>query len=99
MSPRITALAVHDVRFPTSDQLDGSDAMNPDPDYSAAYVVLRTDIVGQHGTDALSMLRTYGTTDLGRLEVTDAQLAAVRSALPASVHDRGTFGGAVLYEL
>jgi L-fuconate dehydratase len=32
-----------DVRFPTSLQLDGSDAMNPDPDYSAAYVILRTN--------------------------------------------------------
>lgn len=40
---RITELAVHDVRFPTSLSLDGSDAMNPDPDYSAAYVILRTD--------------------------------------------------------
>ena len=27
-----------DIRFPTSLELDGSDAMNPDPDYSAAYV-------------------------------------------------------------
>lgn len=40
---RITDLAVHDVRFPTSTFLDGSDAMNPDPDYSAAYVELGTD--------------------------------------------------------
>src|SRR3954447_23156348 len=32
-----------DVRFPTSRELDGSDAVNVDPDYSAAYVVLRTD--------------------------------------------------------
>ena len=39
----ITALETHDVRFPTSKQLDGSDAMNADPDYSAAYVVLRTN--------------------------------------------------------
>ena len=39
----ITELAAIDVRFPTSRTLDGSDAMNPDPDYSAAYVVLRTD--------------------------------------------------------
>jgi L-fuconate dehydratase len=39
----ITDLVVHDVRFPTSELLDGSDAMNPDPDYSAAYVELRTD--------------------------------------------------------
>src|SRR5580765_8512087 len=40
---RIIGLEVLDVRFPTSRSLDGSDAMNPDPDYSAAYVVLRTD--------------------------------------------------------
>ncbi|MEZ0471683.1 L-fuconate dehydratase [Luteimonas salinilitoris] len=40
---RIVALDTFDVRFPTSRQLDGSDAMNPDPDYSAAYVTLRTD--------------------------------------------------------
>jgi L-fuconate dehydratase len=40
---RITALDCLDIRFPTSATLDGSDAMNPDPDYSAAYVVLRTD--------------------------------------------------------
>ncbi|MFL5606655.1 MAG: L-fuconate dehydratase [Gemmatimonadaceae bacterium] len=39
----ITHVDVHDIRFPTSRALDGSDAMNPDPDYSAAYVVLRTD--------------------------------------------------------
>ena len=39
----ITALDVIDVRFPTSRSLDGSDAMNTDPDYSAAYVILRTD--------------------------------------------------------
>ena len=39
----ITSMDVLDVRFPTSRSLDGSDAMNPDPDYSAAYVILRTD--------------------------------------------------------
>ena len=38
----ITGADVFDIRFPTSKQLDGSDAMNPDPDYSAAYVVLKT---------------------------------------------------------
>ncbi|BBJ44984.1 hypothetical protein SSPO_077020 [Streptomyces antimycoticus] len=43
LRPSVTELEVHDIRFPTSEQLDGSDAMNPDPDYSAAYVVLRTD--------------------------------------------------------
>jgi L-fuconate dehydratase len=40
---RIVGLRTVDVRFPTSRNLDGSDAMNPDPDYSAAYVILETD--------------------------------------------------------
>ncbi|WP_432824225.1 L-fuconate dehydratase [Dactylosporangium sp. CA-092794] len=48
MSNRFVSLDTYDVRFPTSRQLDGSDAMNPDPDYSAAYVVLRTDAVDGH---------------------------------------------------
>ena len=39
----ITAVETFDIRFPTSLSLDGSDAMNPDPDYSAAYLVIRTD--------------------------------------------------------
>lgn len=42
----ITGVRVEDVRFPTSSTADGSDAMNKDADYSAAYVVLETD-----GTD------------------------------------------------
>jgi L-fuconate dehydratase len=42
-SPTITRVEVRDIRFPTSRSLDGSDAMNVDPDYSAAYVVLHTD--------------------------------------------------------
>jgi L-fuconate dehydratase len=49
---RITGLTTHDLRFPTSDALDGSDAMNPDPDYSAAYVVLETD--GVHAGHGLT---------------------------------------------
>jgi L-fuconate dehydratase len=43
VSHRITGAAVHDIRFPTSRTLDGSDAMHLSPDYSAAYVVLSTD--------------------------------------------------------
>ena len=39
----ITSLTARDIRFPTSREKDGSDAMNPDPDYSAAYVILKTD--------------------------------------------------------
>ncbi|WP_460392016.1 enolase C-terminal domain-like protein [Actinophytocola sediminis] len=65
---RIVGLDVLDVRFPTSRELDGSDAMNPDPDYSAAYVVLRTD-EGPHG---------YGLAfTIGRGN--DVQAAAIRA--------------------
>ncbi len=40
---KLSKIATYDLRFPTSDNLDGSDAMNPDPDYSAAYLILETD--------------------------------------------------------
>ena len=40
---RITDFDTADIRFPTSLSLDGSDAMNPDPDYSAAYLRISTD--------------------------------------------------------
>lgn len=43
MAITITALTAHDIRFPTSRDLAGSDAMNSDPDYSAAYVILHTN--------------------------------------------------------
>jgi L-fuconate dehydratase len=46
---KVTNMRVVDVRFPTSQHLDGSDAMNPDPDYSAAYVILETDQPGKEG--------------------------------------------------
>jgi L-fuconate dehydratase len=45
----ITGIRVHDVRFPTSRDADGSDAMNKDTDYSAAYIVLETDEEGLAG--------------------------------------------------
>jgi L-fuconate dehydratase len=60
----------YDIRFPTSRELDGSDAMNPDPDYSAAYVVLRTD--------AGDGLEGHGFTfTIGRGN--DIQVAAIRA--------------------
>jgi L-fuconate dehydratase len=43
MALRIRDIVVRDIRFPTSNSLDGSDAMNTHPNYSAAYVVLQTD--------------------------------------------------------
>lgn len=56
MPARITHYSVHDIRFPTSRTLDGSDAMNLAPDYSAAYVVLHVD----HGPDGHGMTFTIG---------------------------------------
>ncbi len=53
MPTTITDVIVRDIRFPTSATLDGSDAFNVDPDYSATYVALETDRTG---------LRGYGLT-------------------------------------
>ena len=65
----ITRLTVRDIRFPTSANLDGSDAVHTDPDYSAAYVVLYTDQAGLEG---------HGITfTLGR--GTEICIAAVRA--------------------
>ncbi|WP_327731579.1 L-fuconate dehydratase [Streptomyces sp. NBC_00487] len=70
---RITAVDTYDIRFPTSRELDGSDAMNPDPDYSAAYVVLRTD--------AGDGLEGHGFTfTIGRGN--DVQVAAIGALRP-----------------
>lgn len=68
----ITGFDTFDIRFPTSVDLDGSDAMNKAPDYSAAYIVLRTDDA------ALSGHAFVFTTGLGN----DIQLAAIRALEP-----------------
>ena len=50
MAPLVTSVSARDIRFPTSRGAHGSDAMNPDPDYSAAYAVVETDAgVTGHG--------------------------------------------------
>jgi L-fuconate dehydratase len=76
----ITALDVVDVRFPTSRMLDGSDAMNADPDYSAAYAVLRTDAAGPDGDplDGHALAFTIGRGN-------DVQVAAIEALAPLVV--------------
>jgi L-fuconate dehydratase len=54
----VTDIIVRDIRFPTSSLLDGSDAMNTDPNYSAAYVVLRTN--GVQGLEGHGLTFTIG---------------------------------------
>ncbi|GAB2557844.1 L-fuconate dehydratase [Rhodanobacter koreensis] len=73
---KITALETHDVRFPTSRDLDGSDAMNPDPDYSAAYLILRTDT-----PDALAGYGLAFTIGRGN----EVQVAAIDTLRPLVV--------------
>ena len=67
----ISAIEAVDVRFPTSLNLDGSDAMNPEPDYSAAYVTLRTSA----GEEGYGLAFTVGRGN-------DVQVAAVRALVP-----------------
>ena len=74
---KITGFVTHDVRFPTSLRLDGSDAMNPSPDYSAAYLVIRTDeadpaATGGEPLSGHSFVFTIGPGN-------DVQLAAIRT--------------------
>src|SRR5258708_39089062 len=68
---KITGFATHDVRFPTSRQLDGSDAMNPNPDYSAAYLIVKTDA----DVAGYSYVFTIGRGN-------DIQLSAIRALEP-----------------
>ena len=82
---RFTALETEDVRFPTSLSLDGSDAMNPDPDYSAAYVRLRTDADPDQGPDGAEDAGHGFVFTIGRGN--DVQVAAIE-ALRDHVIDR-----------
>ncbi|MBP2328149.1 L-fuconate dehydratase [Kibdelosporangium banguiense] len=74
MAEVISAIQAVDVRFPTSLTLDGSDAMNPEPDYSAAYVTIRTS----GGEEGYGLAFTVGRGN-------DVQVAAVRALVPLVV--------------
>ena len=86
---KITALKTLDIRFPTSRALDGSDAMNVDPDYSAAYVILHTDgaagleghgltfTIGRGNDICCAAIESLGATLIGRtLESLTADMGA-----------------------
>jgi L-fuconate dehydratase len=71
VTERISSVDLLDVRFPTSRHRDGSDAMNPFPDYSAAYLVLRTTA----GAEGHGLVFTVGRG-------TEIEVAALRSLAP-----------------
>src|SRR5436190_16273249 len=90
MSTTITDVIVRDIRFPTSATLDGSDAMNPDPDYSATYVVLQTDSPG--GLQGFGLTFTNGRGN----EICVAAVSALKHhvlgrTLESLVQDLGAF--------
>ncbi|MDO6693122.1 L-fuconate dehydratase [Aliiglaciecola sp. 3_MG-2023] len=55
-SDSIVSLVTRDIRFPTSESLDGSDAINKDPDYSAAYLTIKTE----QGNEGHGLIFTIG---------------------------------------
>jgi L-fuconate dehydratase len=95
MSETFTAFEVWDVRFPTSAQLDGSDALNPDPDYSMAYVAVTTS-AGERG---------YGFVfTIGR--GTEIEVAAIRAVerlvagldVEQALADMGSFSRRLIHD-
>lgn len=73
MSSTVIAVETSDVRFPTSRDLDGSDAMNPDPDYSAAYLRVVTD--SDDGLEGHGFVFTIGRGN-------DVETAAIKALTP-----------------
>jgi L-fuconate dehydratase len=94
---RFTHLDTFDIRFPTSRELDGSDAMNPDPDYSAAYVVLRTD--AGDGLEGHGFAFTIGRGN----DVETAAIGALRPyvlgrSVEATLGDLGAFAKELVHD-
>jgi L-fuconate dehydratase len=73
---KITEIVALDLRFPTSRSRAGSDAMNPDPDYSAAYVILRTD--SRQGLEGHGLTFTIGRGN-------ELCVAAIKALAPLTV--------------
>ena len=87
---KIRDIETYDVRFPTSRTLAGSDAMHPDPDYSAAYAVVRVDDAGAPSGHGLAFTIGRGN------EIVVAAIAALRKVvvgadLEAVFADMGSF--------
>jgi L-fuconate dehydratase len=90
MPTTITGLSVRDIRFPTSRELDGSDAMNPDPDYSAVYVVLSTNHPG--GLEGHGLTFTIGRgNEICAAAARALEPLVVGSTLESFTADMGAF--------
>ena len=91
---RITEAIARDIRFPTSEDLAGSDAMNEAPDYSAAYVVLKTD--SPEGLEGHGMTFTIGRgTELCVAAIEALSSLVVGETVESFAEDMGAFWGRV----
>ena len=77
--PKITGIETFDVRFPTSKSLDGSDAMNQDPDYSGAYLRINTD-AGIHGDSLVFTIGRGNEVQLKAIEILSEKVVGLNTA-------------------
>src|SRR3954463_1573346 len=89
---RFTSFRTLDIRFPTSRTLDGSDAMNPEPDYSAAYLVLSTDAAD--GLEGHGFVFTTGRgNDIQQMAIAGLEPWVLGRDVDAVLNDLGAIGG------
>src|SRR2546421_3237591 len=94
---RILSATTYDVRFPTSRSLAGSDAMHTTPDYSAAYVVLKTD-AGDH-LEGNGLTFTLGRgTEVCVAEINALAPIVIGRTLESITSDMRGFWGAITGE-
>ena len=74
--PKITGVETFDVRFPTSKSLDGSDAMNQDPDYSGAYLRINADS-GVHGDSLVFTIGRGNEVQLKAIEILSEKIVGI----------------------
>ena len=77
--PKITGVETFDVRFPTSKSLDGSDAMNQDPDYSGAYLRINTD-AGVHGDSLVFTIGRGNEVQLKAIEILAGKIVGLNTS-------------------
>jgi L-fuconate dehydratase len=95
MTETFTGFDVHDVRFPTSAQLDGSDALNPDPDYSMAYVTVRTS----SGESGFGFVFTIGRgTEIEVTAIRAVEGLVVGLSVEAVLADMGSFSRTLVHD-
>jgi L-fuconate dehydratase len=75
---KITGFETFDVRFPTSKMLDGSDAMNQDPDYSGAYLRINTDS-GIHGDSLIFTIGRGNEVQIKALDILAEKVVGLNS--------------------